>query len=63
MSIDILNEECLHTQHHGSMFLSTMPLHSIGYYYTFCGNHSELDNLDEHRIALEKMLYFGLEGY
>ena len=33
------------------------------YYYTFSGKHSELDNLDEHRIALEKMLYFGLEGY
>ena len=47
-----------------SMFYVNQCLYTASeYYYTFCGNHSELDNLDEHRIALEKMLYFGLEGY
>ena len=46
------------------MFYVNQCLYTVSeYYYTFCGRHSELDNLDEHRIALEKMLYFGLEGY
>ena len=47
-----------------SMFYVNQCLYTASeYYYTFCGEHSELDNLDEHRIALERMLYFGLEGY
>lgn len=42
-----------------SMFCVNQYLYTASeYYYTFCGRHSELDNIDEHRIALERMLYY-----